>query len=231
MKSVRQEIPDQDKPGKILSLVSAKILLVSLCFISALFFFIFLAYIATSGEEYFIDRKVTDFFSGYATPPVVALMEKITFFGSSGFLFPAYIILIFWFLFRKRVNTAINIAVVAFTAYALTNALKAWFGRQRPDMPLIESLKTGSFPSGHTISSFVFCMVLIHLLGRSNLPNAMKWVLYIVLIIFSLLIGISRIILHMHYPTDVIGGYCFGVVWVLLSFWVFRTMERRKNLS
>ena len=222
---------DQEKGKKILSLVSAKILLITLCFFCALIFFIFLAYIATSGEEHMIDRKVIDFFSAYATPPVVALMEKITFFGSVRFLFPAYIVLVSWCLFRKQFNTAINIAVVAFTAYALTNFLKAWFGRKRPDLPLIESLKTGSFPSGHTISSFVFCMVLVYLVGRSALPNLLKWILYVALISFSMLIGISRIMLNMHYPTDVIGGYCLGMVWVLLSFWVFRTMEKRRNMS
>src|SRR5690349_16276364 len=126
---------------------------VNVLFFIALVAFVVLAYLATTGHEYAFDKSISDFFAPFATPGMVKVMERITFFGSSAFLFPAYAVLVGWLLLRKRFQVAIRIAVTAFMAYAITNGLKALLNRKRPGEPLIEALTTGSFPSGHTVSS------------------------------------------------------------------------------
>src|SRR5437868_5550172 len=78
--------------------------------------------------------------------------------------------------------------------------------RQRPDLPLIKNITTFSFPSGHTFSSLVFCSILIYIIRHSKWKMIYKWITSILLLLFALTIGLSRIILKAHYPTDVFAS-------------------------
>jgi undecaprenyl-diphosphatase len=176
------------------------------------------------------DRKIFQWLAPYTTPALVSVMKFFTFFGSSTFLLPAYVVVIGYFLYKRKFNYSINIAVIACTSTALMYGLKKLFQRKRPDLPLIASLKTYSFPSGHALSSFIFCMMLAYVISKANIGTPYKWAASILLLLFSLMIGMSRIILKVHYPTDVIAGFCLGLVWVLLSFGILRQLEKRKRL-
>jgi undecaprenyl-diphosphatase len=105
--------------------------------------------------------------------------------------------------------------------------LKEYFHRKRPDLPVIRSLHNYSFPSGHALSSFIFCSVLIYLIWKGGMRNVWKWILSVLLILFSICIGISRIVLRYHYPTDVIAGFCLALAWVILSLWLERKLTPR----
>jgi undecaprenyl-diphosphatase len=151
-------------------------------------------------------------------------MKFFTFFGTIQFLIPAYIIIISFFLIKKKYRRSIDIAIVAISSSALMFGLKDFFHRARPALPLLKSF-TYSFPSGHALSSFIFCSVLIYLIDDSDVKIYWKWLLSILLLLFSLTIGVSRIILKMHYATDVIAGFCLGIVWVILSFWMQKRLS------
>jgi undecaprenyl-diphosphatase len=58
------------------------------------------------------------------------------------------------------------------------------------------------------------------------LKTAWKWVLSLLLLLFALSIGISRIILRYHYASDVLAGFCLGFVWALLSLWLLKMFRR-----
>ena len=154
-------------------------------------------------------------------------MSGFTFFGSSIFLFPAYTLIVLYFLFKRKRRIAINIAVIALSSTAMLHLLKRIFQRQRPDLPLITSLKTYSFPSGHAVSSFIFCMIIVHLIWETTLGKVWKWISTVLLILFSLCIGVSRIFLKVHYASDVLAGFCLGLVWVLLAFWLLKRIEKK----
>src|SRR5205823_6990239 len=87
--------------------------------------------------------------------------------------------------------------------------------RARPDLePHLVIVETHSFPSGHATSSMVFYVALALLLaGRSRWGHEAV----AAAISLSLLIGISRVMLGVHWPSDVIGGWVFGLLWVLLT--------------
>jgi undecaprenyl-diphosphatase len=215
----------------LLPVLSIKLVLISGLFIAAVFLFALIAHEAVFEKEDVFDRKIFTFFSHLTTPGLIKTMKFFTFFGSSLFLFPAYILLITYFLTRRKFNYSINITVIGLTSTTLMYVLKKVFQRNRPDLPLITSLKTYSFPSGHALSSFIFCMILIYLIWEGNLRKLYKWLISILLLLFSLTIGLSRIILKVHYPTDVIAGFCLGLVWVMLSFWVLRKIEIKKRVT
>ena len=219
---------NQHLSRKALSVLTIKFLLVAAAFVASLFAFGFIAREAVFEREDIFDQQVSQFLVPYTSPPVISLMRFFTFFGSTWFLLPAYVILIVLLLIRKEKRNALNVAIIGSASTVLIFGLKSIFRRARPDLPLIRSLKTFSFPSGHAVSSFIFCSVLVYLVWNSRARPAAKWIFSILLLFFSLMVGLSRIILKMHFATDVIAGFCLGIAWVLLSFWLMKKTERGK---
>ena len=94
-------------------------------------------------------------------------------------------------------------------------AQKYWIARVRPDVePHLVMVKTSSFPSGHATSSMIFYLTLALALTAGT-----RWhrIAAAGAILLSLLIGTSRVMLGVHWPSDVIGGWAFGMLWVLLT--------------
>ena len=209
---------------RIIGEISLNVLIVSALFLLSVFVFAFLANIVLSGNEASFDEEAFRFFEAHSTKGLIDVMGVLTFFGSSRFFVPAYIILIGVLIFKHQRTEAINIAVIAITSTALMFGLKELFHRQRPQLPLLNALTNFSFPSGHALSSFIFCSVLIYLTWKSKFGITWKWVLSILLVIFSITIGISRIVLRYHYASDVIAGFCLGFAWVILSLWIERKL-------
>ena len=98
---------------------------------------------------------------------------------------------------------------------ALSEAQKFWIARVRPDAePHLVVVQTSSFPSGHATSSMIFYLTLALALTAGK-----RWhrIAAAGAVLLSLLIGISRVMLGVHWPSDVIGGWAFGMLWVLLT--------------
>ena len=211
----------------LLQLVSLEFLITAGVFLVSLFIFSFIVHEAVYEREDIFDNKVIQFFSAHSSKTLIEVMERITFFGSTTFLFPAYLVLIAWHLSKKRMIYAIDTAVIALSSTAMMFALKQFFHRQRPQLPIITGVSGYSFPSGHSLSSFIFCTILMYLVWKGDLSLTQKYLLIVFLFLFALTIGLSRIILNVHYATDVIGGFCLALVWVILSFAILKKL--RKN--
>jgi membrane-associated phospholipid phosphatase len=178
-------------------------------------------------HEDVFDQQVISFFSLHRTPGLIRIMEWITVFGSINFLVPAYILIAIYLVRKRQRFTAISIIILAVTSTLTMFWLKVYFHRERPNLPIIKGITNFSFPSGHSLSSFIFCSVLIYLVWRGNLRKIWKVVLIALLLGLALITGISRIVLNVHYATDVIGGFSLGIIWVLVSFYSFRKIHRR----
>ena len=207
--------------------ISFKTIAVSALFFLSIFLFAFVAHEIVFQKQDLFDTKVFSFLNPHSTDGFIKLMRVVTFFGSSYFLLPAYIILVLWLWRKRKRNDAINISALGISSFALKAILKQLFQRERPDLQLAEQLTNFSFPSGHALSSFVFCSVLIYLIWKGNLHMGWKWFLSVLLILFALSIGISRIVLRHHYASDVLAGFCVGFVWVILSFWVENKITKK----
>jgi undecaprenyl-diphosphatase len=99
---------------------------------------------------------------------------------------------------------------------ALSNLLKFAFGRARPDVvPSLARVFTTSFPSGHATLSAITYLTIGVVLARSQ-PSLTISLYFMSLAAFlTVLIGISRVYLGVHYPTDVVGGWCIGAAWAM----------------
>ena len=214
---------------RVITEIEIKTLLVSLLFIISLFVFGYLAHEIAGENETGFDNKAFQFFAAFDSPKFISVNRTLTFFGSTFFIIPAYILLIalLWSIHRR--SDAINVLIVAASSTLLMLALKTLFHRHRPELPLLKALTNYSFPSGHALSSFIFCSVLIYLIDKGPLDIKWKWLFSILLILLSMAIGISRIVLRYHYASDVLAGFCLGFAWVIFSLWLERKLTSRKT--
>ena len=207
--------------------ISIAVLISVFLFIGCILLFSYIVDENILEKNYDFDTAVVSYVTANASSSLIKVMSIITFFGSSKFLLPAYIILIIYLLSKRRKALAIDISIIAISSTLVMFVLKEFFHRKRPDSTLGNTLESYSFPSGHTVSSFVFCSILAYLLWKSNSSLCKKYSLTIVLFFCTVSIGLSRIILLAHFATDVIAAYCFAFSWTLASFWIISYLRER----
>jgi undecaprenyl-diphosphatase len=110
----------------------------------------------------------------------------------------------------------------------LSTLLKDRFDRPRPAVVPHKSLvMTSSFPSGHSLNSAVVYLTLGSLLAGLSRERRLKLYFFSVALLLTLLVGVSRVFMGVHYPTDVLAGWCAGLAWALLCGLVARRLRRR----
>lgn len=105
--------------------------------------------------------------------------------------------------------------------------LKTVFDRPRPGVAHFSYVMTSSFPSGHAMLAAVVYLTLGSLLTRLVPERHVKVYLIVVALLLSFLVGVSRVYMGVHYPTDVLAGWSAGLVWALLCWLVARYLQLR----
>jgi undecaprenyl-diphosphatase len=120
--------------------------------------------------------------------------------------------------------------VAVFGGIALNDLLKLAFARPRPD-PAYQAARifTSSFPSGHAELSAITYLTIAALLAQTQASFKIAFYFIALAAFLTILIGLSRIYLGVHYPTDVLGGWCIGAAWAL-ACWVLMTWLQRRDL-
>jgi membrane-associated phospholipid phosphatase len=148
-------------------------------------------------------------------PIPVELWKAITFLGGV-FLLPVGFALGLGALLSGRGRLVVIIAVVLIGAALFTDAVKDLVMRARPPDPLVPA-PGYSFPSGHTLNSTATYGLIAVIAWRSRLSLAVRRTAAGVGVVLPFLIGLSRIALGAHWPTDVIAGWLAGTVFVALG--------------
>jgi undecaprenyl-diphosphatase len=182
----------------------------------ALALFVWLGYQIRSGEPTSFDLTARAWVRSLETPELSAVMWGASVYGAPIRLLPLSLVAAAVFLLRGWRRGAVLVLVTLAGAAVLDLGLKQLFARTRPqaffDYYLVP--KSFSFPSGHALFAVCFfggiAVLLSHRL-RGRLAQILVWVIALVLIF---LIGVSRVYLGVHYPTDVIGGFAVGIIWV-----------------
>jgi undecaprenyl-diphosphatase len=162
-----------------------------------------------------LDRTIYEALYAGHRPTLLAAARFFTALGEPTVLIGACLLCALWLWYAGRGRLGFSLLLIALIGRALSEAQKYWIARVRPDVePHLVVVKTSSFPSGHATSSMIFYLALAVALtagSRWSRPAAASAVL------LSLLIGTSRVMLGVHWPSDVIGGWAFGMLWVLLT--------------
>jgi membrane-associated phospholipid phosphatase len=163
------------------------------------------------------DNVITDFVLSFRSDGLTNFFEFVTHLGDR-YAYIAIIIALaafFWFRYKNWKFTAQMIGVLILAT--LSNvALKNAINRARPSIEHLVSVNTLSFPSGHSMSAMAFYGFLVYLCLRFNLALPLKIMLTVLLCVLILSIGLSRIYLGVHFPSDVSAGFMGGLIWVTL---------------
>lgn len=189
-------------------------------FLLAVFVFGLLAHEVVKEKEDWFDTSAFKFLKSYSSPGFISFFSHVTFLGSTMFLLPAYVILVSFLIYKGQRAAALHTALVGLLSTLLMFGLKTIIARTRPELPLMKELGGYSFPSGHTLSSFVFCCVLTWLLWKLKIQTAWKVIIAAILVLTTAAIAISRIVLRYHYASDVVAGLCLAVAFVQLYFFI-----------
>jgi undecaprenyl-diphosphatase len=194
----------------------------------ALMLFAALASEVAEGETLAFDRAVLDALRQLQSPALDAVMTVLSALGSE-VVGVMLVVLLGWFAFQRRWGLAAALLLITGGAQVLNSILKGLFQRTRPSPHLgLLPGQSFSFPSGHAMVSAAFYVFLAYL-GWRVLRGGWRvvWVGLIALLV--LLIGLSRMYLGVHYPTDVLAGYAAGFVWVHTVLFGERLLQRARR--
>src|SRR5262249_39213798 len=130
--------------------------------------------------------------------------------------------------FTRRHSLMLVTLVASLGGTLLGFGLKELFGRERPTVvPHLAHVTSLSFPSGHSMQSAVIYLTLGVMLARTTTIRRVRAYFVSLALLLSLLIGLTRIYLGVHYPTDVTAGWLIGFAWAVLVALVARALQRR----
>jgi undecaprenyl-diphosphatase len=139
---------------------------------------------------------------------------------------------VIYLVLAGKARVALFLLVAIGGGVVLGFALKAGFGRPRPDLvPHAVRVFTDSFPSGHSMMSAATYLTLGALLARVESYRPLKVYLVGLAVLVSLVVGISRIYLGVHWPSDVLAGWSLGAAWALFCWSVALWLQVRGRIG
>ena len=149
------------------------------------------------------------------------MMRDITALGSTGVLTLMMLSVIGFLAMTRKGYAALLVLVSVVGGTLISQTMKFAFARPRPELvPHGAEVYTASFPSGHSMMSAVVYLTLGALLARTQPDRGVKVYILTIAVVLTVLVGISRVYLGVHWPTDVLAGWSLGGVWALLCWLV-----------
>ena len=183
----------------------------------SLYMFTMLSTVFVEKSQFPFDQKMIDVVRSFSSPIMDWFMIFITEIGSPVVMGLLLVIGMTWIIVKHKNFFGMLGYMISVAGAGLLNLLlKGAFERERPNFNRIVEADGFSFPSGHSMGSMVFFGFLGYLVIRSNCKPVTKigWgILFSMIILF---IGISRIYLGVHFPSDVLAGYTAGIIWLIL---------------
>lgn len=195
----------------ILLISTISLFLLNLCFI-------------LSGCSKGIDSNLAIFFANHNNIVLTNIFKFISFICSPKFMILINVCFFIFINLKKKYKLfLINIASIASVLF--NNIIKIIMKRERPNYLILASETSYSFPSGHSMISILFFGSIIYLVNKYNIKY--KKAITILLSIFIILVGLSRLYLGVHFLTDVIGGYLCGFITLIIIIMIFERVEKK----
>ncbi|MBS7545578.1 phosphatase PAP2 family protein [Ancylobacter oerskovii] len=159
-------------------------------------------------------------------------VRDFTSLGSTAVLATVTLLTAGYLAFDGKRAAALFVVLATGGGMLLSFALKIGFDRPRPDVvDRLVDVHTLSFPSGHAMGAAVTYLTLGVLIVRTESKRRLKVYVLAVALLLTLTIGLSRIYLGVHWPTDVLAGWCAGSAWALLCWLVASWLQRRGQIE
>jgi len=187
-----------------------------------LFLFIWLNLESLSSQNF--EHEVSDFVQSFRDDELTSYMKFVTQVGDLYGYIAIILILGFFLLLKRRFNLVIQIVSVVVSSALLNLVLKSLINRPRPYGEALVKVNFHSFPSGHAMSAIVFYGLMIYFLFELKSFN-LKVLLSMICVLMIFFIGVSRIYLGVHYPTDVVAGYLGGLSSLCIGLMLIRVFS------
>jgi len=199
--------------------------------VSCLFILFIVAELASEvieKEAFVFDTSFLLWLHQFANPTLDNLMLFITNLGNPNIVAILASVTFLILLWRRYLQEAPFFGISCLGSLLLYSQLKLFFAKSRPTLwEQLISVKTFSFPSGHALCSLVLYGFIAYLLA-SHYPNLSK-IIYPLAVILIAMIGISRLYLGVHWPTDIIAGYGVGYLWLMICITMLKLQKSRLN--
>lgn len=163
---------------------------------------------------------------------LVQVAIDVTALGGTGVLAVILLIVVGYLALEDRYDAIALIVVATAGGGLLSELLKWWFARKRPEIvPHLVNVGSASFPSGHSLLAVVTYLTLGAVLARFVPRRRSRTYCIVVSLLLALLIGLSRVYLGVHYPTDVLAGWSAGLAWALPCWLVARYLQYRGRVK
>jgi membrane-associated phospholipid phosphatase len=178
-----------------------------------------------------VDESVTAYLISFRNKTLTDYFIFATHLGDRyAYLVITFLLAGFYLLKDRSWKFILQTTLVLVLASVSNIVLKRVIHRARPSLEHLVTVNTLSYPSGHSMSAMAFYGFLIFLCVRYKMPRWLRYLFIAILVLLILSIGISRIYLGVHYPSDVAAGFIGGLIWIAFCAVVFSLFElSRKN--
>lgn len=216
-----------EKPASLISVVLSMSLAIT---VLAIILFSWIADEMREGDTMRFDDSVRGFVHSFSSPATTKFMFATSFMGAGGLII-MLIAAVILCLLKKWYRAVGWLALTMVGATVLDVALKYGFHRIRP-VPFFGAVPHSySFPSGHSLFSFCFYGVMAGLTNARVRSPWLRATVFSAAAVMIALIGLSRIYLGVHYPSDVVAGYLAGTIWVSAMITMDRIHTTRRGLK
>ncbi|MBY4575284.1 phosphatase PAP2 family protein [Gordonia paraffinivorans] len=175
-----------------------------------------------------IDENIWEWVVTHRTEPWNTIAEVITTFGDTVTITAITVLAVLALAAARRTADAVYVAAGTIVGFAISQALKFGFARNRPPVEdRLLNIDTFSYPSGHSMMTMiVFGLCAVVAYRSFAWVRAHRWVLLLAPLL-SILVGLTRIELGVHWTTDVLSGWLFGAIWVWICTQMLLRYENR----
>lgn len=220
---LRNRKPDASTAGAVAAICVASLL------------FAFIAIAVQRGETQSIDRGILLAFrrpdgSLTGSPAVQQAARDLTALGSSLILWVLTLLSAGFLALQRKGRLALLLLVSIASGAVSDYALKGLFQRARPELvPHLVFASGASFPSGHSMMSALTYLTLGALFAHTERRTVLKIYVLAAAIFLTAMVGLTRIYLGVHWPSDVLAGWSAGVVWAVLSWLAAKRLQRERS--
>ena len=165
-------------------------------------------------------------------PAVETVMRDLTALGGFAILLLVALTALTVLVLKGQPRSAVLLAAAVAGGQALSSATKGLFDRPRPDLvPWGTDALTASFPSGHATMAAATWLTLAAMLARAEPRRPLKALYLGLAALVVAAVGVSRVYLGVHWPSDVLAGWSLGTAWALLCYTVAQALDRSGRIE
>ncbi|WP_047982574.1 phosphatase PAP2 family protein [Ornithinibacillus contaminans] len=182
------------------------------------------------GELPYIDKWTRALVDTFPDTSIYSFFRVVTNLGSEWFMYPftAVLVVFLVILFRDWLP-ALTLGVGIYATHQFNKLIKLLVDRERPSILVEANAEGESFPSGHSMIPLVCWGLLAYFLAKKIQSTKVMLAIQIIFALLVILIGISRYVINVHYLTDIVAGFVFGFICLLVFIFLYEFIQSKRK--